>query len=49
MLRQLNAGQAELHFDEETKTCNILPVEDDEERGCMLFGWPSRTHPPDSP
>ena len=33
VLRQHNAGQAELHFDEETKTCNILPVEDDEGRG----------------
>ncbi len=27
VLRQLDTGQVELHFDEETKTCNILPVE----------------------
>lgn len=26
VLRQLDAGRVELHFDDETKTCNILPV-----------------------
>ena len=26
VLRQLDAGCAELHFDDETKTCNILPA-----------------------
>ena len=25
VLRQLDAGQATLHFDEESKSCNILP------------------------
>ena len=28
VLRQLDAGRVELHFDDETKTCNILPVEE---------------------
>jgi uncharacterized protein len=27
VMRQLDAGRAELHFDGETQTCNILPVE----------------------
>ena len=27
VLTQLDAGLAELHFDDETKTCNILMVE----------------------
>lgn len=26
VLHQLNAGTIELHFDDETKSCNILPV-----------------------
>ena len=28
VLRQLDAGSVELHFDDETKTSNILPVDD---------------------
>ena len=28
VMRQLDAGRVELHFDGETKTCNILPVEE---------------------
>ena len=28
VLRQLDAGLVELHFDDETKSCNILPTED---------------------
>ena len=28
VLRQLDAGRVELHFDDETKTCNILPAEE---------------------
>ena len=28
VLRQLDAGHAELHFDAETRTCNIRTVED---------------------
>jgi uncharacterized protein len=28
VLRQLAAGQVELHFDEATRTCNILPAGD---------------------
>ena len=27
VLRQLDAGRVELHFDGETETCNIVPVE----------------------
>ena len=27
VLRQLDTGIVELHFDDATKTCNILPVE----------------------
>lgn len=27
VLHQLNASRAELHFDGETETCNIVPVE----------------------
>jgi hypothetical protein len=27
VLRQLNAGRVELHFDEQTETCNIVTVE----------------------
>ena len=27
VLRQLDAGRVELHFDGTTETCNILPVE----------------------
>ena len=27
VIRQLDAGRLELHFDDETGTCNILPVE----------------------
>jgi hypothetical protein len=26
VLRQLNAGRVELHFDEQTETCNIVTV-----------------------
>ena len=26
VMRQLDAGKAELHFDDETKTCNIVPA-----------------------
>ena len=26
VLRQLDAGRVELYFDDETETCNILPV-----------------------
>jgi uncharacterized protein YheU (UPF0270 family) len=26
VLRQLDTGRVELHFDDKTKTCNILPV-----------------------
>jgi uncharacterized protein YheU (UPF0270 family) len=29
VLRHLDAGLVEVHFDDETETCNILPVEDD--------------------
>ena len=28
VMRQLDAGRVELHFDGKTKTCNILPVEE---------------------
>ena len=27
VMRQLDAGIVELHFDDKTETCNILPVE----------------------
>ena len=30
VLRQLEAGCVELHFDDQTETCNILTVEADE-------------------
>jgi uncharacterized protein YheU (UPF0270 family) len=30
VLRQLEAGRVELHFDEQTETCNILAVEADD-------------------
>ena len=26
VLRQLNAGSIELHYDDESQSCNILPV-----------------------
>jgi hypothetical protein len=26
VLRQLDAGRVEVHFDEESETCNIVPV-----------------------
>ena len=26
VLRQLEAGQIELHFDDQTETCNLIPV-----------------------
>ena len=29
VLRQLAAGRVELHFDDKTETCNILPVEEE--------------------
>jgi uncharacterized protein YheU (UPF0270 family) len=28
VLHQLNVGRVELHFDQETRTCNFLPVKD---------------------
>ena len=28
VMRQLDAGIVELHFDDETKTCNIVPAEE---------------------
>ncbi len=28
VMRQLNSGRVELHFDGKTETCNILPVEE---------------------
>ena len=28
VIRQLDAGIVELHFDDETKTCNIVPAEE---------------------
>ena len=28
VMRQLDAGRVELHFDGKTRTCNILPVEE---------------------
>ncbi len=31
VMRQLDAGIVELHFDDETQTCNILPVGDGDE------------------
>ena len=27
-MRQLDAGIVELHFDDETKTCNIVPAQE---------------------
>jgi uncharacterized protein len=30
VLRQLEVGRAELHFDEQTKTCNIVAVQEGE-------------------
>ena len=30
VLRQLEAGRVELHFDDQTETCNIVSVEDGE-------------------
>ncbi len=27
VLRQLRAGRVELHFDDQTETCNIVPVD----------------------
>jgi uncharacterized protein len=33
VMRQLDAGRVELHFDGETKTCNILPVEEKPSKG----------------
>ncbi len=32
VLRQLDAGRVELHFDDQTETCNIVTVEDSESR-----------------
>jgi uncharacterized protein YheU (UPF0270 family) len=31
VMRQLDAGIVELHFDDESKTCNIVPVGDGDE------------------
>ena len=31
VMRQLDAGIVELHFDDETKTCNIVPAGDVDE------------------
>ena len=33
VLRHLDSGLVEVYFDDETETCNILPVEDDKESG----------------
>jgi uncharacterized protein len=33
VMRQLDAGRAELHFDSKTETCNILPVEEKPSKG----------------
>ena len=33
VLLQLNAGRVELHFDGETQTCNIRPVEENPSAG----------------
>ena len=33
VLRQLDTGRVALHFDGETKTCNILPVEENPTAG----------------
>jgi uncharacterized protein YheU (UPF0270 family) len=33
VLRQLQAGRVELHFNGETQTCNILPVEENPPAG----------------
>lgn len=33
VLRQLDAGRVELHFDDEAQTCNILPVEENPPAG----------------
>ena len=32
VLRQLDAGRVELHFDDQTETCNIVTVEDSDSR-----------------
>jgi hypothetical protein len=32
-MRQLDAGRVALHFDGETNTCNILPVEENPPEG----------------
>ncbi|HEX4142089.1 MAG TPA: YheU family protein [Pirellulales bacterium] len=31
VLRQLEAGSAELHFEQATATCNIVPTDDDQD------------------
>ena len=33
VMRQLDAGRVELHFDGKTETCNILPVEENPPAG----------------
>ena len=33
VMRQLDAGRVVLHFDDESKTCNIVPVEDEPPAG----------------
>ena len=33
VMRQLDAGRVKLHFDGETKTCNILPVAEEPAAG----------------
>ena len=33
VMRQLDAGRVELHFDGKTETCNILPVEENPRAG----------------
>lgn len=33
VLLQLNTGRAELHFDGDTQTCNILPLEENPSSG----------------
>jgi uncharacterized protein len=43
VLRQLDAGSIELHFEKETVTCNILPTTDSREVKAKGVG-PDRQH-----
>jgi uncharacterized protein YheU (UPF0270 family) len=47
VLRQLHAGQVELHFDRETQTCNILSVEENPPDGARGGDGPDRCLPKD--